>query len=526
MIDQQLIDYIKNQIKLGRSEDVIKAMLKNASWQENIIEEAFLLVKTPVDADIPLPSSSQLSRTASISPQSSLGGKPLSNKLITTIAVLGSLLVGAGVILWIASNWEAIPRFGKVALIFSVIIGTYFTSFYLQFKKDYPRVGRALAFLGCLLFGAGIILIAQIFNIEATSGSALLFWSLLILPLVLILKLGSGFTLSAILFALWGIFTTFHIGALGMNPLGLVFGLARDFAAPTINYWYPVLLLIIFIPLAYYIRSAKIQALNIITLGLWINSAVIISFYQRLMQMMAGRYVPSPGSSFFIAILMLVVVCGIAVYLIGKIHLRSEYFKKFSTSYYGVGLLFILGVSFILSFKDFLKGLISIGNQFSRSGMENLSTLKIETTPFFLFFYIILIAISIAAMYIFYLANKDNIKRVVPEILFSAFLLIFSIVFIYLIPLKLSNVIFFAIFFNLILFAETIGLIFIGYIQREKIFINLGLLFFAVALIARYFDLAFTLIDRSLFFIIGGLILIGLSIGIERQRRKLIKEIS
>lgn len=507
---------------------LLRQCLKNAGWQENIVEEAFLVIKTPADANIPLQSFSQLSRTASISPQSSLEKKPISNKLITTIAILGSLLVGAGVILWIASNWEAIPRFGKVILIFSIIIGTYFASFYLQFKKDYLRVGRALAFLGCLLFGTGIILIAQIFNIEAESGSALLFWSLLILPLVLILKLGSGFALSAILFALWGVFTTFHIGLAGIGGFGgLVFWLERGFAAPTINYWYPALLLIIFIPLAYYIRSIKTQALNIIALGLWINSAVIINFYQELMET-AGRRVPSSESSFFIAVLMLIAIYGIVVYLTGKIHLRSDYFKKFSASYTGVGLLFILGTTFILSFKDLLKGLVNTGRNFSRvsGGTEAVGILKFETTPFFLFFYFLLIAISIVAMYIFYSVNKDNIKRVVPEILFAVFLLAFSIVFIYLIPLKLSNVVFFAIFLNLVLFAETIGLIFIGYIQREKIFINLGLLFFAVTLIARYFDLAFTLIDRSLFFIIGGLILIGLSIGIERQRRKLIKEIS
>lgn len=40
-MNQQLIDYIKNQIKLGRSEDVIKAMLKNNGWQEADIEEGF-----------------------------------------------------------------------------------------------------------------------------------------------------------------------------------------------------------------------------------------------------------------------------------------------------------------------------------------------------------------------------------------------------------------------------------------------------------------------------------------------------
>jgi hypothetical protein len=59
MQNQQLIDYIKNQLKLGRSEDIVRVMLKNVGWQENVIEEAFLMVKSPTDANIPLPFSRQ-----------------------------------------------------------------------------------------------------------------------------------------------------------------------------------------------------------------------------------------------------------------------------------------------------------------------------------------------------------------------------------------------------------------------------------------------------------------------------------
>lgn len=54
-MNQQLIDYIKNQIKLGRSEDVIKVMLKNNGWQEADIEEGFREV---FGQNTPLPSPS------------------------------------------------------------------------------------------------------------------------------------------------------------------------------------------------------------------------------------------------------------------------------------------------------------------------------------------------------------------------------------------------------------------------------------------------------------------------------------
>ena len=43
-------------------------------------------------------------------------------RLITTITILGSILVGVGVILFIAANWSEIPRWGKLGIIFSSML--------------------------------------------------------------------------------------------------------------------------------------------------------------------------------------------------------------------------------------------------------------------------------------------------------------------------------------------------------------------------------------------------------------------
>ncbi|MEK7635672.1 MAG: tetratricopeptide repeat protein [Patescibacteria group bacterium] len=48
MVDQKLIDYIKNQLQFGRNEDVIKVLLKNVGWQNNDIEEGFNAIKTEI----------------------------------------------------------------------------------------------------------------------------------------------------------------------------------------------------------------------------------------------------------------------------------------------------------------------------------------------------------------------------------------------------------------------------------------------------------------------------------------------
>ncbi len=105
-------------------------------------------------------------------------------KLITTVSILGSLLVGIGIILFIASNWALIPRWAKLLLIFTSMLGSYGLGFYFRFeKRTYPRVGASLILLGSLIFGAGIFLIAQIFHIKAHEPNGLLLWAAGVLPL-------------------------------------------------------------------------------------------------------------------------------------------------------------------------------------------------------------------------------------------------------------------------------------------------------------------------------------------------------
>ena len=78
-------------------------------------------------------------------------------KLITTLSVLGSVLAGVGVILFVAANWSAIPVWGKHAVIFIPMIASYGAGFVLRYGRgDFPKVGAAFILLGSLIFGAGI----------------------------------------------------------------------------------------------------------------------------------------------------------------------------------------------------------------------------------------------------------------------------------------------------------------------------------------------------------------------------------
>lgn len=137
-----------------------------------------------------------------------------SNKLITAISTIGALLLGIGAILFVASNWLIIPRVIKILL----LLGSTFASYYLGYifryqKENLPKVGAALLFLGALLFGATIFLIAQMYNINANSHVLVLIWLMGIVPLVYVLKSLPIAGLSAFLFYLWvGLFVCRNAG--------------------------------------------------------------------------------------------------------------------------------------------------------------------------------------------------------------------------------------------------------------------------------------------------------------------------
>ena len=64
-----------------------------------------------------------------------------------------------------------------------------------------------------------------------------------------------------------------------------------------------------------------------------------------------------------------------------------------------------------------------------------------------------------------------------------------------------------------------------GYRRDDRFVVNLGFLTFALTILRLYFDTFWLLFDRSLFFMVGGLLGIALGWGLERKRRNLIGDL-
>ena len=88
-----------------------------------------------------------------------------SNKLLAILSIIGAVLVSAGIILLIASNWDAIPRLVKLAGGLALLGGAHAGGWLSGARGRHPRVAEALHLIGSVMFLANIALVGQIYHL-------------------------------------------------------------------------------------------------------------------------------------------------------------------------------------------------------------------------------------------------------------------------------------------------------------------------------------------------------------------------
>lgn len=103
-----------------------------------------------------------------------------------TLLYVGSVLIGIGILSFVASNWAEIGKLTKFLLIISLFIGCNGIGYWLE--RSFPRTAKSFYYLGVIVFGAGIFLVGQMFHFRGDFQDAFLWWSLGILPLAWVLR--------------------------------------------------------------------------------------------------------------------------------------------------------------------------------------------------------------------------------------------------------------------------------------------------------------------------------------------------
>jgi uncharacterized membrane protein len=123
-------------------------------------------------------------------------------ELAPVLGILGAVLIGFGAMSFVAAHWSDMPRLFRLALIFGGLFGAYGLAGFL-FERRHPAFAHAAILVGVALFGAGIMLVAQMYHIEGHPPGAVLTWALGALLAGIVLKSNPALALAMLLMGLW-----------------------------------------------------------------------------------------------------------------------------------------------------------------------------------------------------------------------------------------------------------------------------------------------------------------------------------
>jgi uncharacterized membrane protein len=349
-------------------------------------------------------------------------------RLSNVVMTLGALLTGVGVIVFVASNWDQLNRVARMVLLVMALGLAYGSALWAN-RCQHTLLGAALVFLGSLVFGANIFIVAQ----------------------------------------------TYHLNSGG--PLLMVFWAAGALAT------------------AYTASSRPSMYLGVLGMLLWYVFQIVdwdmFSHGQEAAALSAAAYLP----------------LGLVSFNLGAIHRSYPDLRRFAGAMVNFGIITVFVALLVFSFAEVWR---SLASESSRSDTGSFQRIVILYSAF-----------SIAALLSSGFAivrlgiNRQGLVHALGVLVIglSSLMVVFH-------PFDSPGA--YALAFNVILLAAVLWGVGLGIWTRQEPLINLALIFFALQVMARYFDFFFSLFDRSLVFIgAGTLLLIGGWL-VERSRRVLI----
>lgn len=99
------------------------------------------------------------------------------DRVVGAVSTLGGVLLGLGAILLVAANWEEIPAPWRVVLVVFAMVVLYAAGWRVVEGSSHRSVGRALQLGGTMMFGAGVFLVGQTYNVQAHDPLGFLVWA-------------------------------------------------------------------------------------------------------------------------------------------------------------------------------------------------------------------------------------------------------------------------------------------------------------------------------------------------------------
>ena len=411
-------------------------------------------------------------------------------KIPVALAVMGVLTFGVGVITYFAANWDGMSKLVKLVLLFGGLWGAYASAAWsLTHQSLEIRVlGHALMLLGVILFGANIMLIAQIYHIDSHYPNGVLMWTLGALAVAYVVPVQVTAVAGLALAVLWSGMEIFDFDRTLHWPFLVVWGL---FLPPILR-------------------------------GAWRYGAVaamLALLAWGLITLLGWSYELRDEEIFLIQVYLLV---AMTFYLLGTVMDGFPRVAPVSPIVRRFALVGLLLCAHTLVYESFY-GLPLLREPESTWGVERLAAAPAH--------WVIATVVALAAalgLAAWHLRRGGERPRVpltkmgLGLLVAAGALMLVNLV----LPRSYGPVMALYITMNLVAFAGLIWLIVAGYRAGDRFQVNAAFLFFAFGLLALYFDRFWTLMDRSLFFMGGGALLFLGGYLLERQRRRLLGQIA
>lgn len=386
------------------------------------------------------------------------------HKLFTVFGVLGALLVGLGIILILAHNWDDFSRALKTGLAFLPLILAQLVVGYAILKN---KGGTWKEASGTFLFftvGSSIALVSQIYNIPGDWSTYVLTWIVLCLPLLYLLKSNAVAMLHIV-------FSTFYAVSIG-------YGFNGHSEAP----WIYVGLIVWLMP--HYLQLLKQQPeANVTSIFNWLLPLSV--------SITLGTFLEQHGDLGYLVYIILFAL----FYNIGKLPIFDD--RKLRRNAYlifgSVGTVVMLLISSFNGVWDF-----------------NMDSDLLGSRAFFLT--LVLFGVTLALL--IYLYSKQGLRR------FNLFHFVF-IIFTALFFSGMMNGWIATILVNILVLALGLVTIKIGTDNYHFGILNYGLLIITALIVCRFFD-------TDMGYVIRGLLFVSVGIGffltnyVMLKRRKLI----
>jgi len=362
-----------------------------------------------------------------------LGLYPEKQRTIGIFPLLASILVGLGILSFIASNWDALPHLARLVLMLVIMSGFYISGYRLLSRPGMEKVGIALIGVGLFSFGGGIFLTGQMFHLVAYHVGSFIIWGLAGLGLMLLLRSRFLFLLTAV-----------------------ILNLAQFYSMAEFNTFSYVTFAVLLIGLGGYWFFHRSPLLS------WVMSASVVGQAATMLMHndLHGIWI---------------VVPAMLIYALG------DWLKDRDLQYVPLMLVYVWGI--VISFVG------QYMHETEREGMH-LTTLLIVSLA--------LAALSLAGKYL----NK-NLRSGWDWILFAPAMLGAAFPVLY-VPAMMV--------FSLYVLLE-------GYQEEWRRKVNIGTALFLFSTFIAFTRYAWGFMDKSLFFLSGGLLLFGLHLFLQKRKK-------